>query len=324
MASDRLHSRDPVIATDEAESPDAPSATLTCPECDGALTPDGTETVCAECGLVADEDSLDRRRQYIETDDGRIQPQSGPTSTELLHDKGLSTNIGHKVDHMGNALDAKTKRRFRRLRKHQSSAMFETESERMLAHGLSEVRRMATALGLGESYCNQACVLFRSAQSEGLLQGRTIEGFATAAIYAVCRVNNVPRTRQEFERVSRIDGQRIWHSYDLLNREMNLPTPPTPIASYIPRVASETNCMDAHTAAAKELAEEVDSTPAVSGLTPATVAAACVWSTAPSKRQRPSQAALGEAADCTPPSVRLARDRLIEAGFIDDSLKRNA
>ena len=52
---------------------------------------------------------------------------------------------------------------------------------------------MANALGLPEHVMKQACVLLKTAQDDDLLPGRSIEGFATAALYAAARLNKTPR-----------------------------------------------------------------------------------------------------------------------------------
>jgi len=66
-----------------------------------------------------------------------------------------------------------------------------------LAHGLSEVRRIVSRLELSESIRDQACQLFRSAQNEDLLRGRSIEAMAAASVYGACRCNGWPRTLDE-------------------------------------------------------------------------------------------------------------------------------
>lgn len=53
--------------------------------------------------------------------------------------------------------------------------------------GFTEVRRIVSELALPETVREQACALFESAQTEDLLVGRSIEGFAAAAVYATCR-----------------------------------------------------------------------------------------------------------------------------------------
>jgi transcription initiation factor TFIIB len=69
------------------------------------------------------------------------------------------------------------------MRREQTRGRWQSKAERNLAHGLGEVRRLASALELSESIRDQACQLFRSAQSEDLLRGRSIEAIAAASVY---------------------------------------------------------------------------------------------------------------------------------------------
>ncbi|MFW6000577.1 MAG: TFIIB-type zinc ribbon-containing protein, partial [Halorubrum sp.] len=72
--------------------------TTTCPECGGRLATDTEhgETVCSDCGLVVEEDSVDRGPEWRAFNSGERDSKSrvGAPTTNMMHDKGLSTNIG--------------------------------------------------------------------------------------------------------------------------------------------------------------------------------------------------------------------------------------
>jgi transcription initiation factor TFIIB len=82
---------------------------------------------------------------------------------------------------------------------------------------------MASALGLADSVRDQACELFRSAQSEELLLGRSIEAFATASLYAACRCNRVPMLLANVSAVSQVARSRVENAYRVLNRTSGFP-----------------------------------------------------------------------------------------------------
>jgi len=52
------------------------------------------------------------------------------------------------------------------MRREQTRGRWRSKAERNLAHGLGEVRRLASSLELADSVRDQACQLFRSAQNE--------------------------------------------------------------------------------------------------------------------------------------------------------------
>ncbi|MEF8807798.1 TFIIB-type zinc ribbon-containing protein, partial [Natronomonas sp.] len=85
---------------------------LVCPECGGSLRADTEhgETVCSECGLVVDEDEIDRGPEWRAFDSAEKDEKSrvGAPTSKMMHDKGLSTNIGWQdKDAYGNSLSSK-------------------------------------------------------------------------------------------------------------------------------------------------------------------------------------------------------------------------
>ncbi|MEF8778559.1 MAG: TFIIB-type zinc ribbon-containing protein, partial [Natronomonas sp.] len=83
--------------------------TLTCPECSGQLKNEGAETVCTECGLVVEEDEIDRGPEWRAFDSAEKDKKSrvGAPTTKMMHDDGLSTNIGWQdKDAYGNSLSS--------------------------------------------------------------------------------------------------------------------------------------------------------------------------------------------------------------------------
>ncbi|WP_303649059.1 TFIIB-type zinc ribbon-containing protein, partial [Haladaptatus sp. T7] len=92
-----------------------------CPECGGNVISDEGrgETVCAECGLVVEEDSVDRGPEWRAFDSKEKDQKSrvGAPTTKMMHDKGLSTNIGWQdKDAYGNTLGSRQREKMQRLR----------------------------------------------------------------------------------------------------------------------------------------------------------------------------------------------------------------
>ncbi|RQG98486.1 TFIIB-type zinc ribbon-containing protein, partial [Natrarchaeobius oligotrophus] len=69
-----------------------------CPECSGRLVSDAehAETVCEDCGLVVEEGEIDRGPEWRAFDAAEKDEKSrvGAPTTNMMHDQGLSTNIG--------------------------------------------------------------------------------------------------------------------------------------------------------------------------------------------------------------------------------------
>lgn len=297
-----------------------------CPACSGTVREDTIETVCEGCGLILDEDALDHGPDWYTTtsDDAK---HTGAPRTQTRHDHGLATTIGHTVDASGRPLDATTKRQFRRLRRHHRQSWFDSTQDRNLAHGLGEVRRLTSTLALGESLREQACQLFRTAQTQDLLVGRSIEAIAAGAVYATCRCNQRPTLLADIAQAARVDGPTLQHAYNVLNRELELPIPPRPPSAFVARLATALDVDDTVRRQARALAEALEDRPETVGNHPAGVAAGCLYV---ASDEHPAgagvtQAAVAAAADVSTPTVRATTTTLEGTDVtLDDEAPRPA
>jgi transcription initiation factor TFIIB len=272
-----------------------------CPECDGSLNSDAGETVCAECGLVVAEDRIDRGPEWrsLGEEDGQQRKRTGAPLTRSRHDRGLSTEIGRD-----SRIKGRKRRRLARMRRQHNRAQIATKAERNQVYGFTEIRRVVGQLSLPTDVRDQACALFESAQNEDLLHGRSIEGFAAAAVYAVCRTRSIARSVGEIVETARADRGELRAAYDAMNRELGLPTGPIDPAEYVPRFASELGLDDAVERHARELLSEAKERSLVGGRNPCGVAAGCLYAAAAERGAELTQAEAAEVADVTPVTVR--------------------
>jgi transcription initiation factor TFIIB len=271
-----------------------------CPECDGRLTADGDETVCDGCGLVVAEDRLDRGPEWRSfADDDRNPARCGAPLTRARHDRGLSTEIGRST-----RIKGKKRRQWARLRRQHRRTKIRSKRERNQVYGFTEIRRLVSALSLPERVRDHACSLFRSAQNEDLLRGRSIEGFSCAGVYAACRVASVSRTVEELLDVAKATAGEHHAAYDALNRELGLPVGPASPAEYIPRFASELDLTAETRRAARELASRAVDEGYANGRNPSGVAAGTLYLAAQRTGERLTQAEAATVADVTPVTVR--------------------
>jgi len=282
-----------------------------CPECDGRVTTNTVETICEECGLVIDEHQIDHGPEWRGFDEDERE-RTGAPLTAARHDRGLSTEIGRGADANGNELSGQKRRRLTRMRREQSRGRFQSKAERNLAHGLSEVRRIVSRLELSESIRDQACQLFRSAQTEDLLRGRSIEAMAAASVYGACRCNGLSRTLEGVTDPARVEQSRVTNAYKTLNTELGLPAQPVTPSAFVPRLASELDVSDQIRQRARKLAEASESTGATTGVRPSGFAAACLYKAGREQGRLLSQSDVADVADVSPVTVRTHRDALDE------------
>ena len=271
-----------------------------CPECDGQLREGDRETVCVSCGLVVDEDNIDRGPEWRSfADDETNRERTGAPLTRSRHDRGLSTDIGRQT-----RLKGRKRRQIARMRRQHNRAQISSKRDRNQVYAFGEIRRLVSELDLTEHVRDQACVLFESAQSEDLLRGRSLEGFAAAAVYATCRTASISRTLDEITAVARASEAELTAAYDALNRELGLPTGPIDPSEYLPRFASELDLPQAVERRARELVAEATERNLVSGRNPSGVAAGCLYTAALDRGHDLTQAAAAEVADVTPVTLR--------------------
>lgn len=282
-----------------------------CPECNGRITTNAVETVCEECGLVVDEQRIDHGPEWRAFDEDKRE-RTGAPLTATRHDRGLSTEIGRGTDANGNTLSGRKRRQVARMRREQTRGRFQSKAERNLAHGLGEVRRIVSALELSETIRDQACQLFRSAQNDDLLPGRSIEAMATASVYGACRCNGLSQTLDDVTDPARVEQSRVTNAYKTLNTELGLPAKPMTPSEFVPRLASELDVPDQMRQRARSLAEDSESTGVTTGVRPSGFAAACLYKAGCEQDRLLTQSEVAEVANVSIVTVRTHRDALDE------------
>ena len=256
-----------------------------CPECSGQLVTDEEhgETICSDCGLVVETDNVDHGPEWRAFDSAERDQKSrvGAPTTNMMHDKGLSTNIGWQdKDAYGKSLSSNQRQKMQRLRTWNERFRTRDSKERNLKQALGEIDRMASALGLPDNVRETASVIYRRALDEDLLPGRSIEGVSTACVYAAARQAGVPRSLDEIADVSRVEKSEVARTYRYVVRELNLEVKPADPESYVPRFASGLELSDEAEHRARELLQTAKEKGVHSGKSPVGLAAAAVYAAA--------------------------------------------
>ena len=294
------------------------SEELACPECGGNLVSDEerAETVCSDCGLVVEEDEIDRGPEWRAFDAKEKDEKSrvGAPTTKMMHDEGLSTNIGWQdKDAYGQALSSRQRQKMQRLRTWNERFRTRDSKERNLKQALGEIDRMASALGLPNNVRETASVIYRRALDEDLLPGRSIEGVATASLYAAVRQAGTPRSLDEITTVSRVDKDEIARTYRYVVRELNLEIKPADPVSYVPRFASELGLSDEAERRARSLLETAKGEGIHSGKSPVGLAAAAVYAAALLTNEKVTQNEVSQVANISEVTIRNRYHELLEA-----------
>jgi transcription initiation factor TFIIB len=142
-----------------------------CPECNsGHLVRDYErgELICEECGLVIDDQFIDLGPEWraFDVEQGEKRARTGAPMTYTIHDKGLSTEISWKnKDSYGKSIPTRNRAQLYRLRKWQRRIRVSNATERNLAFALSELDRMASAMGLPRNVRETAAMVLTARRS---------------------------------------------------------------------------------------------------------------------------------------------------------------
>jgi transcription initiation factor TFIIB len=231
-----------------------------------------------------------------------------------MHDKGLTTTIDWKdKDAYGRSLSSRKRSQMNRLRKWQERIRTKDAGERNLQFALSEIDRMASALGVPRSVREVASVIYRRALKEDLIRGRSIEGVATGALYAACRKEDIPRSLEEIADVSRVERKEIGRTYRYISHELGLEMRPVDPKQYVPRFCSDLDLPEEVQNQAKTIIEETAEQGLLSGKSPTGYAAAAIYAASLLCNEKRTQREVAGVAQVTEVTIRNRYQEQIEA-----------
>ncbi|EMA65123.1 transcription factor TFIIB cyclin-related protein [Halorubrum aidingense JCM 13560] len=267
-------------------------------------TADG-ELIHEETGLIVEEEQIDPGPEWRAFNHSERQSKSrvGAPTTKTMHDKGLTTTIDWKdKDAYGRSISAKKRSQMHRLRKWQERIRTKDAGERNLQFALSEIDRMASAL-----------VIYRRALNEDLIRGRSIEGVSTAALYAACRKEGIPRSLEEISDVSRVERKEIGRTYRYISQELGLEMRPVDPKKYVPRFSSELDLSEEVQSKANEIIETTAEQGLLSGKSPTGFAAAAIYAASLLCNEKKTQREVADVAQVTEVTIRNRYQEQIEA-----------
>ena len=277
---------------------------------------DRGELVCNDCGLVVEEGNIDPGPEWRAFNHQERQEKSrvGAPTTKTMHDKGLTTTIDWKdKDAYGRSISSKKRSQMHRLRKWQERIRTKDAGERNLQFALSEIDRMASAMGVPQSVREVASVMYRRTLNEDLIRGRSIEGISTAVLYAACRKEGIPRSLEEVTEVSRVERKEIARTYRYVSQELGLEIQPVDPKKYVPRFSSELGLDEEIQAKAKEIIDTTAEEGLLSGKSPTGFAAAAIYSASLLCNEKKTQKRVAEVAQVTEVTIRNRYQEQIEA-----------
>ena len=172
------------------------------------------------------------------------------------------------------------------------------------------MRRLANALEFSDSVRDQACQLFRSAQNEDLLRGRSIEAIAAASVYGGLPVQRPLAVAGRGQRAGPCRGVTSHEWYKTLNEELGHPAEPVSPSMFVPRLGSDLECPDEIRQRARTLAEQAEERGVTTDIHPAGFAAACLYKAGREEGRWLTQSEAADVVNTSKAAVRAHRDTL--------------
>jgi len=259
-----------------------------CPECGGSISASDREAVCADCGLVVSEHTVDHGPDW------RDFSEAGPTGRHaeplqpLRHDNGLGTN---QTDGL-TTTDV--------VRKIASEGAI--SSRRLYIR--REIYRIAAALDWQSSHKERGGDLVGQLYDETDIIGRDADTVAAAICWLVGRVFGLGLSPDDVVTPARdVDADAMLRHAQWIKRELGLPVPVADYETRVRRVGSALDLDHATIEAAVRRVSDLDGV-AKSGAKPSSLAAAALYI----ESDRP-QAEVADAADVCSMSLRNQFDR---------------
>ncbi|TET65456.1 transcription initiation factor IIB [Candidatus Bathyarchaeota archaeon] len=281
-----------------------------CPECDSTNLIhdyDTGETICGDCGLVVNEQMMDKGPEWraFTKEEKASRSRVGVPTSYSVHDKGLSTAISQiDRDAFGRKLPLRTRLQMWRLRKWQIRSRVHSSVDRNLAQAMAELDRLADKVYISSPTKEKAAVIYRKALDKGLVRGRSIAAISAASLYAACRGTGTPRTLREISEASLVEKKDVARCYRLLLRELDVQMPIANPLTYVSKIAESTGISGRTQGVAIHILRKAREKRASAGKDPMGLAAAALYIACLQNDEKKTQKDIAEAAGVTEVTVR--------------------
>jgi transcription initiation factor TFIIB len=265
------------------------------------------EEWCNQCGSVRDAYQIDYGKDWrvFADGEGASQERTGMPATNLLHDKGLTTDIGwQNKDYAGAAIGGEMAKRVNRLRRQHSRTRVRNSTERNLVLALGELDRLAGRMGLPQTVREEAAYIYRKAVEAKLVRGRSIEGMVAACIFTACRRSGNARTLDEVGMYSKTGRKEIGRTYRALCKALKIQVPPTMPTEYVPRFCTDLHLPVKVQSRALNLLDSTQRHASMAGRGPTGIAAASIYLAGILENNRRTQREVADVAGVTEVTIR--------------------
>jgi transcription initiation factor TFIIB len=278
---------------------------IICPNCgDGQKVTDieSGELICTKCGYVIHERVGDEEQDWsVLAREPASKLRTSPTSL-ARSGMGLSTIIGRPDRSAGSGLNAAMRSTFDRLRTW--DFRIKGQDERSLRRAFVDLDRLRGMLRLSDAIVEKAAYIYRRAQEQGLVRGRTMRAVMGAAIYIVQREMGISGTLDDIIRATNTKEKDLARAYRILIRELDLKVPMVDPVKCVSRVANKANISERTKRKAMNMIYDVVKSGLAAGKDPMGLAASVLYVSCVNSGEVKSQAAIADAAGVSEVTLR--------------------
>jgi transcription initiation factor TFIIB len=278
---------------------------IICPNCgDGRKVTDieSGELICTKCGYVIHERVGDEEQDWsVLVREPASKLRTSPTSL-ARSGMGLSTIIGRPDRSAGSGLNAAMRSTFDRLRTW--DFRIKGRDERSLKRAFVDLDRLRGMLRLSDAIVEKAAYIYRRAQEQGLVRGRTMRAVMGAAIYIVQREMGISGTLDDIIRATNTKEKDLARAYRILIRELDLKVPMVDPVKCVSRVANKANISERTKRKAMNMIYDVVKSGLAAGKDPMGLAASVLYVSCVNSGEVKSQAAIADAAGVSEVTLR--------------------
>lgn len=287
---------------------------IICPNCgDGQKVTDieSGELICTKCGYVIHERVGDEEQDWsVLAREPASKLRTSPTSL-ARSGMGLSTIIGRPDRSAGSGLNAAMRSTFDRLRTW--DFRIKGQDERSLKRAFVDLDRLRGTLRLSGAIVEKAAYIYRRAQEQGLVRGRTMRAVMGAAIYIVQREMGISGTLDDIIRATNTKEKDLARAYRVLIRELDLKVPMVDPVKCVSRVANKANISERTKRKAMNMIYDVVKSGLAAGKDPMGLAASVLYVSCVNSGEVKSQAAIADAAGVSEVTLRKNQRLIITA-----------
>src|SRR5215831_13395235 len=262
--------------------------------------PDSGEIVCEHCGIVISDKTEEKGPEwrFVTSTGGRegdYGNRTGMPFSLARSDMGLSTIMGRtNKDARGNKINSSM---VSRLRRWDSRTQLYAPTDKHLTQAFTQLNTLKDKLGLPSVVIEKTAYIYRKAQENRLVVGRSISALLAAAIYAACREMGIPRTLNDIARKSNVKRKSVAKYYRQLLLELDLMIPMVEPMKCITRIANKAKVSEKTKHHAINIMNTVIENEISAGKDPMGLAATVIYASCIKTGEIKTQKQLADAAD---------------------------